>query len=92
MSYIAAGLFFTWVRFAAGRDEKFSSGVYFLLLSAVFLGILSAANLLVSVLPKRYTAFDVTDAGLYSIGDDPYYALGIHGLRVVAVQNNGPIV
>jgi len=30
--------------------------------------------------------------GLDSIGDDPYYALGIHGLRVVAVQNNGPIV
>ncbi|MBQ6376762.1 MAG: Gldg family protein [Lachnospiraceae bacterium] len=69
VSYIAAGLFFTWVRFAAGKDEKFSSGVYFLLLSAVFLGILSAANLVVSVLPKRYTAFDVTDAGLYSIGE-----------------------
>ncbi len=49
------------------KDQALKGGFYSLILSVLVLAILAVINVLVSMLPARYTRFDISSSKLYSV-------------------------
>ena len=66
LSFIAAGLILT----ALTVDGRRRPGGYAVALLAALSGVLVLVNLIAAELPKKYTTWDVSDIGLYSVGPE----------------------